>query len=390
MRGIPTVDVCAAVVSHLPFDARVWKEAGSLSAAGYSVALYGCRYELPRPRRTRQNGIEVLEVPFGARSGRTDYLARVQALFGLWVAIIRTRARVYHAHNIHVGLPAWAASRLRRAALIYDAHELYGEVRGGKVRARLVARCGMLLERFLVRRSDGVVTTNESRADVLRERHGRRSIEILANVPRRIERVEPVDPGYPDGTPILLYQGGVYPHARAFKETLQALAHLDGVNFAIIGFGRDTDIELVRQWAAEAGVLDRVHLLPPRPFDQLVRTAASATVGLVPVRPDNLNHLLGDTNKLHEYMMAGLPIVGSDIPEVRRVVTAGDPPVGELFDAASPESIAAAVRQVLADPERYELRRREARRLALERYNWEMEERRLLALYAKLLSVSPP
>jgi glycosyltransferase involved in cell wall biosynthesis len=127
-----------------------------------------------------------------------------------------------------------------------------------------------------------------------------------------------------------------------------------------------------------------VSFLPPRPFEELVRTAAAATVGLVPVKPDNLNNLLGDTNKLFEYLMAGLPVVASDLPEIRRVVTAGAPPVGEIFDPSSPESIASAVRRVLADPDEYERRRREARRLAVEQFNWELEERTLLRMYESL------
>ena len=81
--------------------------------------------------------------------------------------------------------------------------------------------------------------------------------------------------------------------------------------------------------------------------------------------------------------MAGLPVVASDIPEVRKVVVAGSPPVGELFDPGSPESIADAVRTVLADG--YEERRAEARRLALARYNWAVEERGLRGLYRQLL-----
>jgi glycosyltransferase involved in cell wall biosynthesis len=82
--------------------------------------------------------------------------------------------------------------------------------------------------------------------------------------------------------------------------------------------------------------------------------------------------------------MGGIPVVASDLPEIRRVVTQGDPAVGELFDASSPESIAAAVRAVVDDP-RYPERRQQARRLAEEEFNWSVEERKLVSLYAGLL-----
>jgi glycosyltransferase involved in cell wall biosynthesis len=158
------------------------------------------------------------------------------------------------------------------------------------------------------------------------------------------------------------------------------------VHLVIIGFGREDDLKLVERWAAESGVSTKVHLLPPRPFDELVRTAAGASVGLVPVKADSVSNFLGDTNKLFEYLMAGLPVAASDLPEIRRVVTEGDPPVGELFDPTSPDSIADAIRRILSDPVMYEQRRREARRLALERFNWNLEERRLLELYGKIVA----
>ena len=134
---------------------------------------------------------------------------------------------------------------------------------------------------------------------------------------------------------------------------------LDGWHLVVLGFGRSSHIRQVHTWAEEAGVQDRVHVLPARPFSELVQTAAAATVGIVPIRADSLNNYTGDTNKLHEYLMAGLPVVASDIPEVRRVLEQGNPRIGETFDPTSPASIAQAVRQV-ADDATYAARRAES------------------------------
>ena len=375
-------DVCAAVVSDLLYDARVWKEVRSLAAVGYNVRLLGCRFDVAQISRRREGRIDVLEIPFGSRSAKKSAVRRFGAVLRLWLGILRTRARVYHAHNVHVGPPAWLSSRLRRATLIYDAHEIYG--RGSNapdLRGRVLARTGAAAERFMVRHSDVVFTTNESRANVLKERYGVPRVEVLANVPSRTETVVPLDPGYPAGRRILLYQGWISPHGRAFRETVQALALLDDVDFVILGFGYESSRDVIRGWATDEHVQDRVHFLPPRRFDELVQTAAAATVGLVPIKALNLNSYLGDTNKIHEYLMAGLPIAASDLPEIRRVANDGDPPVGELFEPSLPRSIAAAVRRILDDPVKYQARKREARRLALERFNWQIEERCLLDVY---------
>jgi glycosyltransferase involved in cell wall biosynthesis len=381
-------DVCAAVVSDLTFDARVWREVRSLAAAGYRVRLLGCYYDETRRTLARENGVDVFRVALGSRSGDVSVLRRARTLLRLWLEILKTRARVYHAHNIHVGPPLWLVARVRRAAVIYDAHELYGERDGDSPRHRVAAFVERRIERFLVRHSDRVITTNRSRAEVLKERHGRDEIEVLQNVPWAVNEVAPRDPGYPPDSTILLYQGGIYAEGRAFKQTIEALTTLDDIHLVVIGFGRQADLMRLHQWAAEAGVAHRVHVLPPRPFDELVQTAAAANIGLVPITPTSLNEYLGDTNKLFEYLMAGLPVVASDLPEIRRVVMSGQPPPGELFDPESSASIGDAVRRMLSDRTLYEQRRSEARRLALSAFNWDIEQRRLLALYRTLSSSS--
>ena len=379
-------DVCASVVSDLPFDARVWKEARSLARDGRSVALLGCAYGRDDLRRRVEDGVEVLEIPFGWRDRPKSVVRRVRTVVRLWWENLRTPARAYHAHNVHVAIPAWLAARLRRARLVYDAHELYGEPDDESLKSRLLARGNALLEAFRVKHADAVISTNPSRADVLREKHGRDDITVVQNVPQAQEEVVAIDPGYPADRDVLLYQGWITAESRAFRETVLALRELDGVDFVILGFGHESSREQIQRWADEAGLGDRVHFLPPRPFDELVSTAAAATVGLVPIRGDwGINQYLGDTNKLHEYLMAGLPVVASDLPEIRRVIEAGDPQVGELFDPSSPESIAAAVKAVLDDRDLYEARRREAQRLSRERFNWSVEERGLIDIYDRLL-----
>jgi glycosyltransferase involved in cell wall biosynthesis len=388
MSGDRRYDVCASVISDLPFDARVWKESRSLAAAGRRLSLTGPAYDIERSRRRRDDsGVDVLEIPFGWRDRPKSSIRRLGVLAQVCIQVLRTPADVYHSHDIHVGPASWLAARMRGAKLVYDAHELWGEPQDDTVRARWIAAAGRLIERLMVASSDAVITTNASRADVLRRRHGRDDICVLANVPSLVRDVVPLDPGYPRGRRILLYQGFIAAEARCFRETVHALSMVDDdIDLVILGFGWDAARDQIRAWAEQAGVGDRVHFLPPRPWIELVATAAAATVGLVPIRAGALNHRLGDTNKLHEYLMGGLPVIASDLPEIRRIVTMGDPPVGELFDPSSPETIARALNAVLADPNRYAARRLQARALAEQHLNWELEERRLLELYDRLLS----
>jgi glycosyltransferase involved in cell wall biosynthesis len=379
-------DVCAAVISDFQFDARVWKEARSLATDGRSVAVVGTVFDIRRTQRRRDpSGVEVCEVPIGRRSSRRSRLRRASALMRVWLEVLSTNARVYHAHDIHVTGAAWLASRLRRAILVYDAHELWSEPWAPGMKAKVAARVSALLERLMMSASDAVITTNQSRSEVLRRKYGRDGIIVLTNVPLLDETVTPRDLGFPPDKRIILYVGRINAEGRAFRETIRALHMLDErVALVVLGFGWESERERIRAWAREEGLEDRVRLLPPLPYDEVAGAAAAAAVGLVPIYGAPLSNALGDTNKLHEYLMGGVPVVASQLPEMEWVVKAGDPAVGEVFDPYSPESIAEAIRTVIDDP-RYLERRAQARQLATEHLNWGHEERKLRALYDGLL-----
>jgi glycosyltransferase involved in cell wall biosynthesis len=381
------LDVCAAVVSDLPFDARVWKQARSLAAGGYRLLLVGTAFDLERPHRIDDaSGARALEIPLGCRDQTRSYRRRALALVRLWLEVLRTPARVYHCHDIHPAFAMWLAARLRKAKLVYDAHELWGDPLSRAPRELARALAGRLINRWMVRSADLVITTNPSRARVLSARYERNDVAVLANVPPLARNVAPLDPGFPAGARVVLYLGRIIAEHRAFHETVHALAMVErDIHLVIVGYGWEAARRLIAAWAGEAGVADRVHFLAPRPWRELPAIAAAATAGLVPLRRGHINDELGDTNKLHEYLMGGLPVIASDLPEIRRIVTMTDPPVGELFDAADPASIADAMRRLFAEPELLLARRRKARELAERHLNWEVEERKLLAHYSALL-----
>jgi glycosyltransferase involved in cell wall biosynthesis len=80
-------------------------------------------------------------------------------------------------------------------------------------------------------------------------------------------------------------------------------------------------------------------------------------------------------NKLFEYAMAGIPIVGSDSPEIGRVID--EEHIGEVCDPVDPEALAAAITTILQDPGRYDAGLEHAKQT----YNWDAEQQKLTSLY---------
>jgi len=130
----------------------------------------------------------------------------------------------------------------------------------------------------------------------------------------------------------------------------------------------------------------RFHVLDAVPPDALPEWVASADVGVMPIQASTLNHRLSTPNKLFECLAAGTPVVVSDFPDMRRIVLE-DPegPLGATCDPTSPASVAAAIRDVLDhDPADTADLRARCLRAAHDRWSWEAESARLVALYADL------
>jgi len=63
--------------------------------------------------------------------------------------------------------------------------------------------------------------------------------------------------------------------------------------------------------------------------------------------PVDVGHRLASPTKLSEYINAGLPVIGSDVPEIREVLT--ESKCGLLVDATKPEEIASAFVRLATD-----------------------------------------
>ena len=98
--------------------------------------------------------------------------------------------------------------------------------------------------------------------------------------------------------------------------------------------------------------LPNVHLLGNRPYEQLPAYCGAFDVGLIPFV---LNELTESVNpiKLREYLAAGLPVVSTGLPEVRRYE-----PLATIADG--PDAFVAAVQRCLAEPAAKRLARSQA------------------------------
>jgi glycosyltransferase involved in cell wall biosynthesis len=384
------------VINTVAADGRVIREASTLSAAGHEVFVVAMR-EGSQPPRDVLEGFTILRVrgdpvrrniesvtptpgPF-ARAFEPLRLA--WALLDYTVRGFRQaralEAGVYHAHDL-VTLPvAWAAARVRRARLVYDAHELFTEM--GRL-GPLTRAFFFGLERLLIGRADRVITVNGSIAAELARRYGVTPPAVVMNFPRTggqsfsrersplRERV-----GLSPDIPLVLYQGMFMPH-RGLENLVRAARSFTRAHLVLMGWG--ALLEPLRELARREGVEDRVHFTAGVPLGDLLSYTAGADVGVIPYRNVGLNNYYTSPNKLFEYCAAGVPVVASRFPELVKVVEGLG--IGATFDPERPEDIAAAVNGVLDDDAALARARTNVARAA-SLFTWENESAKLLEVY---------
>ena len=432
------------VTSDLVHDNRVRREAEKLAEAGYRVTVFS--YIAPEAvsrlgweGRAGLNAVAVEQPSWlkpdqvesraaksragggvggvsGAAGGALGRLRRTAALSASQVrwggshALAETardaQADVYHAHDLDtLAVASWMARR-HPAHLVYDAHELFldqmdlgpaqsralsGEAislsRAKQFRQRLLRSNYARLERDLIGQADAVITVSGSIADELVHRYRIANPVLVLNCPRYQDMSAGSDYlrqrlGLQPATRIILSQGAVLP-ARGQVELVQSLALLpEEYRLVFLGFNLGTFQERIRQEIAHLGLHSRVHLLDALPPEQFPEATASADVGIILLADLNKNHRFAMPNKLFEYMMAGLPFVANDLPEISRVVkqTGAGVTIGQI----TPAAIAEGVQEALGDPARHRGMRAAGLSAAHTKYNWSQQAQALLGLYARL------
>ncbi len=301
-------------------------------------------------------------------------------------AIEREEADIYTAHDLPLLAVAAQAAARHGGKLVYDSHELWSEQGFRPAERDLWQR----IEGRLIGRCDAVVTVNPGIASELADRYGVPIPTVIYNaVPVAGSRAAPRGRlqkvlGLPEDTRIILFQGTMIPD-RGLEIVIEAHAGLTlpDVHLVFLGDGEYRRTLMAAVDPAKVG--ERVHFLDAVPQRDLLPYTASASLGVVPYRADCLNTELCTPSKLFEYLGVGVPVVVSDLPELRRLVEQHD--LGVVWPGSDAASLAVALDSLLRDPERL-VRHREACLRAREVVSWEREADKLVALYRGLLTPS--
>jgi len=303
----------------------------------------------------------------------------------LTAKVLELKPDVLHMHDVTT-LPIGLLYRKQggKAKLIFDSHELFEDIpHASKLHRRRARR----LQERIAPMLSGFITINESIADKLVGRYPKMPKPVLIMNAARCPDAPAVDDGrlraaagVDAGQKILLYQGGFAVHRGLDKLVESARLLPEDWTLVMMGWGRYEE-GLKRKADQIDPDRERVRFIGRAPQEELVHWTAGADLGVIPYVNIGLNHWFCTPNKLWEYPAAGVPILASPFPELRRIVEGQQ--VGVLLDdPVTPDGIARAVGSI-SDQQLAQLK--ENCRAFIERDHWGVYADRLLGLYEQVV-----
>ena len=264
-------------------------------------------------------------------------------------------------------LPCLIISKWKSIPRIYDAHELFTELKEVITRPG-IKKIWSRIEKFAVPNFALGYTVSDGITEEFRRRYSV-NYETIRNVPRLRAFINPVA-----AEKFILYQGAVN-EGRGLEYLVPAMKMVEH-KLVICGDGNFMDElqKLIHVNGVEKKIELKGMLLP----DELWSISQQALIGVALAESIGLNQWLALPNKFFDYIHAGLPQVTMKYPEYEKINMLYN--VAVLLDELEPKTIATAINDLISDREKYRAMKENCLR-ARQELNWDREQGKLISVY---------
>jgi glycosyltransferase involved in cell wall biosynthesis len=387
--------ICHIWDADYPWDVRVEKICDSL-ATKHDVHLV-CRNAKRLPRYQRIKSVHIHRLPFfSVRFGGLNDLIGFPAfinplwIYTVWRTVKRTKADLIVVRDLPLALTAIGIGRLLGVPVLLDMAENYPAMiqdlwdrQGFSMMNFLVRNPAVirLVERCSVRWSDHILAVvEESRERLLSIGVPATKVSLVINTPT-LTRWAELEPSPDRFVSRELHQMdlvylGLLEWARGLETAIRAVdlvrQHIPWIRFLVVGSGRHE--EDFRALVGRLQLERQVQFLGWLDYEAAIRVIQRADIGLVPhYATESWNTTV--PNKLFDYMSMGKPVIVSNAKPTERIVR--EERCGLVFAAQDPHDLAKAILE-LNQPEAREQMGRRGQEAVATKYNWTIDEQRLL------------
>jgi len=294
----------------------------------------------------------------------------------LFFYLLFAKVDLIFANDLDTLPAAFLAAKIRRKKIIYDTHEYFTETPELVHRPKVQA-IWQKIENFIFPKLQVIITVNDSIAELYKKKYNK-NLQVVRNIPPtyippRLKTRKELD--LPENKHILILQGTGINKDRGAEEVLTAMQYLQNCILLIIGSG--DVLPALQKMTKELKLENKVIFKTKMPFEELRQYTCNSDLGLAIDKDTNLNYHFSLPNKLFDYIHAGIPVLASDLPELKKIINRYD--IGYFLQNHDPKNIAATIEYIFENAERYKTVKSNTEK-AREKLCWENEEKNLLQI----------
>ncbi len=353
------------VSSDLSYDQRMIRICTTLSANGHEIVLVG---------RKRKKSIPLSLQPFTQK--RIDCFFDKGKLFyaeynlRLFFYLLFKKMDCICAIDLDTILPCYFISRIKNVRRVYDAHELFCEMKEIVTRP-LIYKVWKKIEHFCVPKFKYGYTVNQPIANEFNKMYGVK-YAVIRNVPV-LTSSAPVN----TGEKFILYQGAVN-EGRCFETLIPAMKT---VPCKLIVCGDGNFIEQAKLLSKQQQLEHKIIFKGAVEPGELKLITAEAYAGINLVENNGLSNYLSLANKFFDYMHAGIPQLCVGYPAYAEINDQYC--IAVLTNDTSSGNLSTLLNNLLSNEVLYRKLKSNCQR-AREYYNWQNEQKDLVQFYRKL------
>ncbi len=370
-----------SVTNDLTADQRMHRISQTLYEAGNEVQLTGCRNKFVLKIESRNYKTFRLKSWFSR-----GFMFYAEYNIRLFFFLLFKKVDVVVANDLDTLFANFLISKIKRIPLVYDSHEYYTEL-PELVNRYMVRKIWLALEKWILPKIKYSYTVCESIANIYRNKYGI-DMKVIRNIPTTTTKTSS-EKIIPEAVTehckkwsieiseykIIIYQGTVN-IGRGLDYMVEAMKHLDNKLFIVVGDG-DILPNLVAM-TKDNNLSAKILFVGKVPFEDLFQYTKISDLGVSLEENIGLNYYYALPNKLFDYIRAGIPVLASPLPEIKRVVNKYQ--IGRCIEKHDGRHIADRIDEIFANTKELEDYKINLQTAASE-LTWENEKLVLLSLF---------
>ena len=355
------------VTNDLTYDQRMIRICTSLANSGYTITLVGMKIKTSLPLTQQPFKQKRLFCFF--EKGKLFY---VEYNIRLFFYLLFKKMDCIGAIDLDTILPCYFISKIKKIQRVYDAHELFCEMKEIATRPAIY-KIWKKIERYTVPKFINGYTVNQPIAEEFKKMYGV-NYEVIRNIAllREINITEKKEK-------FILYQGAVN-EGRSFETLIPAMKE---VNCQLIICGDGNFMQQAQQLVEENQLEDKVIFKGKIKPDELRNITQQAYIGITLFENKGLSNYYSLANRFFDYLQAGIPQLCVNYPVYKEINDQYN--IAVLTDDISEKKLAVLLNNLLVNEVEYTLLQQNCLKARLE-LNWQQEEKKLIQFYKEIFT----